>query len=459
MKKLIVAALFFASLGYAQINSWQPLQPFKQNAYKRINGGSAAGLPANPDFRVLSNGSIVPTIGTAGTFIRTGATLNPASKTTLSSVAGNAAQAPAFAQGPTAVTHTVGGIYVTRALTNLIIRSSAFDNAAWTKVATATVTADASTDPEGTSTADQIDGLALLDGVDQDSGFSAVGAYVVGGVWLKSSSGTRSVDVTVLDETAVTPESTTETCSVTTAWKLCTVQKKFIGGASGTVHLNIAVNNTTGYIIYGYGASLFDASDTANGLIYSPDFFPTIITAGATVTKNRDYIEWNGAEIQTSGTKKSAVFWVYAPTFSDGVTNNTLSMFLGEGAVFTRHLRAYIDASTGTIKVNYADSVADQDTGDVLPKDRWNQIIIATNGTAGDNATYLNGVSIHTNSSTFAANSLTGLSYGVDFLPSSGPGAMMMSTIYGRLELYTNYRITDSDAATIYAAQKSDYGL
>jgi hypothetical protein len=277
--------------------------------------------------------------------------------------------------------------------------------------------------------------------------------YWAASVWLKADSGTRTVHLRVKDEGT---EYTQTACTVTTNWQQFTANKLFTAGAAGNAGISIYVHSTAGYNIYAYGAGLYNTSDsTTAGWHYpSTDFTPTIITTAAPVSLAASFLKYTGAELTTSTNKRSLVMWWYMPQDSFPYANKYL--FSEEGAGFAKYQGAAYQAATATVCVAYYDGTL-VDTGDAPVYNRWNQLIVASDGAAGDNETYLNGVSIHTDANAAAATAIQTLTIGSEWSDASSPQTRTNSII-GRVE-YHNKRVSSTEAANMYAAQKGDYGL
>ena len=103
------------------------------------------------------------------------------------------------------------------AWTNLLTAPSDFANAAWTK-ATCTVTANAATAPDGTSTADLLTANSVNSGVFQAVAIAGSTAFQCS-VWLKAATPTTLNIVTIQSTTTLIET----TCNVTTEWQKFTV--------------------------------------------------------------------------------------------------------------------------------------------------------------------------------------------------------------------------------------------
>jgi hypothetical protein len=121
--------------------------------------------------------------------------------------------------------------------TNRLLYSQELDNAAWTKVLGVTVSANADTAPDGSTTADLVT-FTTTNGnrIEQDSGVAAVdGVTWTGSIWLKGS-GTISIATST---TTGVGGSTEPTITLTSTWTRYTATVTLAGGATGNVRFMI----------------------------------------------------------------------------------------------------------------------------------------------------------------------------------------------------------------------------
>lgn len=153
------------------------------------------------------------------------------------------------------------GLPIERAATNLMTYSEQFNNAVWTKI-DSSVSANATTAPDGTTTADEItlDG-AVNNRVDYLTAIPAVeGNTYTYSVWIKGS-GT----VTIAINTDVGTGGVTENnLTMTSEWVRYTVTHTYTAGASGNVRVHAFIK-AAGILqsFYAWGACLetgFDAT-------------------------------------------------------------------------------------------------------------------------------------------------------------------------------------------------------
>ncbi len=436
-------------------NSWQPFQPFNFNFLKRVSTSDTASIP---DFRVLSDGSIIPTIGTAGTFTRSGVLLYPTSQNTLASAAANTAPNPVFVTGQSAPSATLGGYWGPWAMLNYCTEASTFNN--WTAIALGSTSANTTTDPLGGSTADTISGLAAFDGVMLDSGLAAGSKPLGFSVWLKSSSGTRNVSIALVDALGSGGTLGEYTASVTSTWKQFYVFEKF-SGATGNAFMRILVGDTTGYSIYGYGAGMYWV-DTSNTLVPSQSFYPTIITTGSTVTTGVSNLHYAGTELDDSFTKATFVVWFYYSDNEDGsnigkANGSTIFHAHKSPAGYETIVYAFYNSSTGRLNVTTPDGgTIDSSYTFSSGQNAWHQLAVSVDG-AGTNKVYIDGTEVGSSSATWSSTNFTKLVLGTKFFDGS-TGSNWYDPI-GWSEIYFGSAKNASEVDALFDAQKANYGV
>lgn len=182
--------------------------------------GSTSGLSLSLDFLsgVLDN-RITFTRGSTGTYFNSSGVLSSAAINT-----------PRFDYDP--VTLAPKGLLIEEARTNLLTYSEQFDNAAWVK-SSATITANATTAPDGTNTADRVQATAPAV-VTQDAVVNATSATYT--IYAKQGSGATEGSRFLLR-------------NVTTATNL----------------IGILLDYSTGGITYTVGSSGASATNVGNG--------------------------------------------------------------------------------------------------------------------------------------------------------------------------------------------------
>jgi hypothetical protein len=164
--------------------------------YKDVSGlwSGASGLDAGFDGPSLSLNFLSGTLDPRITFTRASTATFVGSNGLIQSAAINA---PRFDYDP--VTLTPRGLLIEEARTNLLTYSEQFDNAAWVK-SSSTVTANAATAPDGTTTADTVTALSSTGFVSQSVVFTGDGDKSIS-VFVKAGTSSTSV-VQLRDVTA-----------------------------------------------------------------------------------------------------------------------------------------------------------------------------------------------------------------------------------------------------------------
>ena len=420
------------------------------------NGGLSMGTLGGitPVWRALGNGSTTPEIGGSGiAFARAASQLYPTGLGAVSTA--SSGSACIGAKAPTLNT-SMSGIYISGQPKNNLLRSSAFNAAAWTVNGTGSTVANNQTSPDGTSNADELIGGASGDGIQQDSGLAAGSKSMYFGVWLKSSSGTRSVDIIIKDQ-AGSPASNTTTCSVTTTWKQFAVAKTF-AAATGNIVCEIKVNNTTGYNIYAYQSSLIGLNNvgTEDSAI-DFDLFPMSDTIAAVTSQTMDILTYTASELVQSRTIWSWNVWAYVPNFTDGQVWADKFIFANYNNSTGIRQGAKISSTNAKLFVSHGNN-SFVDMAVALNKGAWNMITICADHDAPSYQTYLNGTLVFNNTViTRNASATDGLVVGADRLaPAPAQQNLMWDSIIGQMELYST-RLVQADVTSIYTSQSPSY--
>lgn len=165
---------------------------------------------------------------------------------------------------------------------NLLTYSERFDSAAWAKINTASVTANSTTAPDGTLSADTINLPALNDRVTR--GFSATGYQATFSVWLKGTAG---------EQVSITANQTDYVKVVLTGeWQFCTVSAATATWAG--VYRTAVGGTDTASQVYAWGAHLYRSD--LGGMVDNPDrgdsYVPT--TSSAVYLPRRGHHVYNG---------------------------------------------------------------------------------------------------------------------------------------------------------------------
>lgn len=171
------------------------------------------------------------------------------------------------------------GKTVAKAEENLLTYSQDFDNAAWIKANGATITANSSVAPDGTTTADTLTFSSdSLSSVNRTAASSATGPYTFS-VWLRVEAGTLDVRIRAGNGVSIT-------VTATTVWQRFSVTETLSGSSSVPVIMNAAPASSSVYI---WGAQLEQRSQVT---AYTPtttqpitNYIPVLQTAPAGVPR------------------------------------------------------------------------------------------------------------------------------------------------------------------------------
>jgi hypothetical protein len=201
---------------------------------------------------------------------------------------------PRFDYNPSTLAAT--GLLVEGTRTNLLTYSEQFDNAAWTKT-NSTITANATTSPDGTTTADKIveDTTAGVHGPQET--FTSSAAYYTASVYLKASE--RSIGcVRLFDAGAGTgyatffnlstgavgtnaAGSTATIQSVGNGWYRCTVSRLFVGAGGSLVQIFSCATDGTFSFAGTNGSGLFAWGAQVELAAFASSYVPTVASTVA----------------------------------------------------------------------------------------------------------------------------------------------------------------------------------
>lgn len=268
-----------------------------------------------------------------------------------------------------------GFITTTPASTNLLTYTEAFNNAAWTKVTT-TVSANSTTAPDGTPTADTLTASGINSTTRQT--FTATAVPYTFSVYLKRKTGSGNIDITVDGTTYVTQ-------AVTTDWVRFSTTLTPAAG-SKTAGIRIAVS---GDEVYAWGAQLELGSSASTytknyGGLYPPrfDYDPVALTAkGFLVEPQATNLCLYNSDLTNVVWTATSVTTAKTATGPDNVANSatTVTALLGNGTILqsitsasaARFTTCYIKRRTGTGTVEMT-----QDNGAT-----WTTVTVTANWT------------------------------------------------------------------------------
>lgn len=148
---------------------------------------------------------------------------------------------------------------------NLLTYSEQFDNAAWLRT-DCTIDPNATTAPDGTATADELDFVGTNDLCRQISAHvPKVGETYTIACWLKAGTAS-SIDLVILFSGGGLG-STTKVCSLTNEWQLFTVSKTVPSGTPDNVRIRLQSNGAG--TVYAWGAHAYRSD--LGGMVDNPD--------------------------------------------------------------------------------------------------------------------------------------------------------------------------------------------
>jgi hypothetical protein len=215
------------------------------------------------------------------------------------------------------------GYHTYTGVTNLLLQSQAFDNASWSKVSSASVTADTATAPDGTTTADTLTFIADANSRIQQNGTTVAASVYTWSVWLWTASGTKDLRMAYHDGTAWTRQDITVTTTPTRFVMAVT--------AATTTTTFTIYNDTAGTAgsVFGWQAqavlgNFIDggphiATTTTTASLGTPTLISDIKSDGAALTS--DFFVEGVVDFKSTGTDERFAYIV-----NSGATTNTLWM-------------------------------------------------------------------------------------------------------------------------------------
>lgn len=235
-----------------------------------------------------------------------------------------------------------GNIVSTPASVNLLTFTQEFDNSAWTKT-NATITANSTTAPDGTMTADTLTASGANGTVLQT--FTASAVPYTFSIWLRRLTGTGNVQLTVDGTTFVT-------VAVTSDWtRFSTTLTPSAGSRTAGVRIV-----TSGDAVYGWGAQLEQASAATDytrnfGGLFPPrfDYDPvTLSPRGFLVEEQRTNLRVYSEQFDNAAWAKDsctisadAAVSPSGATNADKVVSNNATTQTGIGQTFTAAAAVY----------------------------------------------------------------------------------------------------------------------
>ncbi|MHB8871386.1 MAG: beta strand repeat-containing protein [Candidatus Doudnabacteria bacterium] len=190
---------------------------------------------------------------------------------------------------------------------NLLVRSEEIDNASWTREAfTGTITANATTGPNGEMTADQINSTAGY--VYQSKTLSVSTTYTFS-VWLKSASGStqnKRIYIWIYNGVGGSSQRASTTCNITTEWKRCSVTYTTASDET-TSALGLVHSADNPYNIYVWGAQL--ESESTPG-VYAQTSATTVVAGDGLFVNSAGPHILSGGNVGIGDTSPAALLTV-----------------------------------------------------------------------------------------------------------------------------------------------------
>lgn len=267
---------------------------------------------------------------------------------------------------------------------NWLLYSEDLSDASWVKTS-CTITANDAVAPDGTTTADKING-AVGSYVTQDSGQAPSTYAFPGSVWLKTVSGTATVAIQVFDGSG---QLAFVDCPLTTTWRRFQVCKKFETGSSGTVSFRIK----TDVDIHAWGMQLerYTSTNTAGSRYRTTIANPYVKTTSVVAETGNSAYNIPNAIVSTISTVGSFAAWVYCETdiFDGGF--NYLASINDDRFLITFNNNSVVFYINGAVAAR-TPTTDSQDFNYFLEPYAWTHICVTWNTTTDVYKIYLNGV-------------------------------------------------------------------
>jgi hypothetical protein len=304
--KVLILGLFVGVVFGQVNNTWQGFQPKKRNV-----GTIPLPRPGNIIFKADLVNNITPSIGTAGSFARTGSVYYANSSTSLAVASGSIAAQPAFAYGGSGVG---SGVQIAGARKNFITFSDDLSNAAWTTVGTLSVNNYAGTgspDP-GVPNSTQLTASSNTSGRKFDSGVLAANNTFIGSIYVRSVFGGNTSGKLSLLGTGGSEQVDTSftTGTSTSVWTRVTVAKAFSGTAAGNASMQITIDSSSS-TLFAVFAQIEQVNAASFVINRNAQPSPFIRTTGAVGTTNPDNLNYPSSNINPGLGTISA--WVIPP--------------------------------------------------------------------------------------------------------------------------------------------------
>lgn len=436
---------------------------FVQGLTANLSGpGGVEGETAVPDpaFKVFSDGTITPTLGQdAKTHSRAGSIHYWDALDHVTVVAEDAPQEHALPSHYLAYSSTREGVLINGLNRNEIQYSNQFDQ--WDLIGSATVTANYTSAPDGTTTADRLqtaDGEGIeLTLVQNATDFS--GPYGTWGLAIKANSGTPTIKLRIkdTDDQYWINESHPEGFTVTSEWRFYECWGKTFHPGVG---FYIAEITSDGAADVSIAFATFQF--TGQGPLWdhhSLGHIPSYKGDAGAARESTDFTNLSYTSTQVTGTISEYTVnqWVFIPDIDTENYGYDFFLFSTESAA------AVIKASlqhhqTDFLSARFGNTTAVTSSAHNLRRmirGRWAMVTYAMK--SGDSSIYLDGVEIFTDSNTFSSFTIDYFSPGQ--ADRSLSGAISVENFgwpMGSTQVWKGSRLTDAQIAEIYADEVGD---
>lgn len=249
----------------------------------------------------IYDGALSPQIGSS-TYTRTGAIVVATDSNTVSSFATDTMPIGVRRQG----SETLKGVWLGGGVKNWILASEDFTDGVWTAIGGGAASANTTTAPDGTVTADTISGSSAGDGITQTTGVAAGSVCWVGSVWLKATSGAPQVRLQLQDEGI---QANFVDVVLSSTWKRYQVPKVFFT-ATGNVSVSIIVGNTNTVRAWGAQVERFNFTNTTGSRDRRSIANQYVKTTNAVATATNSNIEIPNSIFSQVTATGSVAFWI-----------------------------------------------------------------------------------------------------------------------------------------------------
>jgi len=331
-----------------------------------------------------------------------------------------------------------GGFGFNAKTTNLCLQSEDLSTT-WTTTGTASVTTNAGNAPDGNATADQVDGSAGSDSVQQDIGVAAASDQFVFSIYMNRSAGAGTPAIRLKDSINSEGTSFTITPSVSNGtWDRYDVHHSFTAGATGNVYAEIIVNDSSGSTYLFWGAQVEEVGEPSTTQPYQKRGTRYIKTAAATASSTISSLVYRAVD-SINYEKGTAIFWAYK-----GVDNST-DFIIPNGPTLLgapgQQYNFYLHELNGSLDFEY--NSINSGAANTNSRNTWYHYAFTWDASSSPTVlkVYVNGALIYTdNGSTVDALTHRKFIIGVDYLHSSvdwWPGAIDTIDIYGSVKTLT----------------------